>query len=594
MAEIQNEFPENWNIDSQGFAMDGSVDLKGKRVLKSKTGKWKACSFIIGYEIFERMAFYGVLFNLVIYLGQNMQEGTVASATNSANWSGTVWITPIIGAYIADSHWGRYRTFIVFSCIYILGMTLLTLSVSLRPLRPPECKPGASPCEKPSPSPLEIGIFFLGLYVIALGAGGTKPNISTIGADQFDEFDPKEKQQKVSFFNWWMFVVLSGLLLAATFVVYIEAHVGYGVAYGIMTTGLIISLVIFLIGTPFYRHKVQKGNPFNRMAQVLVASARKWRVKIPSDPNQLYELDAKEYVAEGRFPISHTPKLSFLDKAATKDASASRWKLCPVTQVEETKIMLRLIPVWVAMFVPGTVYAHATSLFVKQANQLNRHMGPHFEIPAASLIIFLALPMMLTIILYEKVLVRIMRRITGNPRGITMLQRLGIGMVFLVLTMAVASITDMKRISFVKQHRLQTDKNALPLTVFIMVPQCLLAGIAEGFLESGRLEFFYDQVPESMQSIGTALYTTTLGIGSFLASFLISVTSEISGRKGHTSWFLDNLNESRIYYYYSFITILSILNFIYFLVVCRFYDYKRETNQAFGTQKQGLAAAMEI
>lgn len=463
-------------------------------------------------------------------------------------------------------------------------MILLTLSVSLPSLAPRVCKPD-SLCEKPSQ--LQIGILFLALYVIVVGAGGTKPNISTIGADQFDEFDPKEKLKKASFFNWWMFAILFGLLFAVTFLIYVQDNVGFNIGYLIPTLGLIVSLVIFLIGTPLYRHKIQNGSPFIRMAQVIVASARKWRVEVPSDPDQLYELDAQVYVTKGRFPISHTSKLRFLDKAATMDGSRSRWKLCPVSQVEETKLMLRLLPVWVAMFMPGTVYTYASTLFVEQGRTLNPDMGRNFKIPAASLATFFALPMMVTVILYDRVFVRKVRRITGNPRGITMLQRLGIGLAIMVLAMAVASITDMKRIRFVKQHGLQGSAEASPLTVFILVPQYFLGGIAEGFLEAGKLEFFYDQVPESMQSIGGALYTTSIGVGAFLGSFLLNVVNDITGRKDHTSWILDNLNESRLYYYYAFVAILSFLNLIYFVIVCRFYEYKRETNEAFGSQSRG-------
>lgn len=74
----------------------------------------------IGYEVFERMAFYGIATNLVIYLTDELHEGTVKSSNNVTNWVGTVWLTPILGAYIADAHLGRYSTFLISSAIYIL------------------------------------------------------------------------------------------------------------------------------------------------------------------------------------------------------------------------------------------------------------------------------------------------------------------------------------------------------------------------------------------------------------------------------------------------------------------------------------------
>ncbi|KAL0392697.1 UNVERIFIED_CONTAM: protein NRT1/ PTR FAMILY 5.2 [Sesamum radiatum] len=102
------------------------------------------------------------------------------------------------------------------------------------------------------------------------GTGGTKPNISTIGADQFDEFEPKEKAHKLSFFNWWMFSIFFGTLFANTVLVYIQDNVGWTFRGGLPAVGLAISIVIFLAGTPFYRHKLPTGSPFTKMAKVVV------------------------------------------------------------------------------------------------------------------------------------------------------------------------------------------------------------------------------------------------------------------------------------------------------------------------------------
>jgi len=234
----------------------------------------------------------------------------------------------------------------------------------------------------------------------------------------------------------------------------------------------------------------------------------------------------------------------------------------------------------------GTLLTHVSTLFVKQGKTLNRNMGPHFQIPAGSLTAFFALSMVVSMVVYDKVLVRIFRTFTGNPRGITILQRMGIGIFLNMVCMAVASLIDVKRISVVKAHGFEGEAEAVsPLTVFILLPQFMLGGISEAFLESAKLEFFYDQAPESMQSIGTALYATTLGIGGFLTTFLLRVTNQISGRKGHTSWVLNNLNASRIYYYYAFVAILAFVNFIFFLAVSRLHVYKRETNEAFSNHR---------
>ncbi|KAJ4722772.1 protein NRT1/ PTR FAMILY 5.2-like [Melia azedarach] len=560
------------------YTQDGTVDLKGNPVRRSKRGGWTACSFVVVYEIFERMAYYGISSNLVIYLTNKLHQGTVKSANNVTNWVGTIWITPILGAYLADAHLGRYWTFVIASCIYLLGMSVLTLSVSVTGLKPPPCKEAnIEDCKKAST--LQLAIFFGALYTLALGTGGTKPNISTIGADQFDEFDPKEKAHKLSFFNWWMFSIFFGTLFANTILVYIQDNVGWALGYGLPTLGLAISIVIFLAGTRFYRHKLPAGSPFTKMAKVIVAAVRKWNVPLPNDPKQLYELDLEEYAAKGKYRIDSTPGFRFLNKASVKTGSTDPWMLCSVTQVEETKQMLAMIPILIATFVPSTMLAQVNTLFIKQGTTLNRGIGS-FKIPPASLVGFVTISMLICVVLYDRYFVKIMQRWTKNPRGITLLQRMGIGLVMHIIVMTVASLTERYRLSVAKDHGVVANGGKVPLTIFVLLPQFVLMGTADSFLEVAKIEFFYDQAPESMKSLGTSYSMVTLGVGNFLSSFLLSTVSHITKEHGHKGWILNNLNASHLDYYYGFFAVLNVLNFFFFLIVAKYYVYKAEISDS--------------
>ncbi|XP_021290184.1 protein NRT1/ PTR FAMILY 5.2-like isoform X1 [Herrania umbratica] len=560
------------------YTQDGTVDLKGNPVRRSKRGGWTACSFVVVYEIFERMAYYGISSNLVLYLTRKLHQGTVKSANNVTNWVGTIWMTPILGAYVADAHLGRYWTFVIASAVYISGMSLLTLSVSVHGLKPPPChQANVDDCKKAST--LQLAVFFGALYTLAVGTGGTKPNISTIGADQFDDFHHREKAQKLSFFNWWMFSIFFGTLFANTVLVYIQDNVGWALGYGLPTLGLVISVLIFLAGTPFYRHRVPAGSPFTRMATVIVAAIRKWKVPLPGDPKELYELDLEEYAKKGKFRIDSTPTLRFLSKAAVKTGPTDPWMLCSVTQVEETKQMLRMIPVLVATFVPSTMIAQIHTLFVKQGTTLDRHLGS-FKIPPASLAGFVTISMLISVVLYDRFFVPIMKKWTKNPRGITLLQRMGIGLVLHIIIMITASLIERHRLSVAREHGLVENGGQLPLTIFILLPQFVLMGTADAFLEVAKIEFFYDQAPESMKSLGTSYSTTSLGIGNFLSSFLLSTVADITKKHGHEGWILNNLNKSHLDYYYAFFAILNFLNFIFFLVVIKFYVYKAEVSDS--------------
>lgn len=555
---------------------DGSVNIHGHPALAATSGKWKACSFLLGYEVFERMAFYGVASNLVVYLTTQLHEDTVTSVRNVNNWSGSVWITPILGAYIADSFLGRFWTFTISSLIYVLGMGLLTAAVSFKSLKP-SCENGV--CRKAST--MQTTFFYSSLYIIALGAGGTKPNISTFGADQFDDFDSKEKRLKDSFFNWWLFSSFTGALFATVGLVYIQENCGWGLGYGIPTIGLIVSLIIFYAGTPLYRHKLRNGNsPTGDLIRVFITAFAKRKYELPRNLSGLHELEPQQYLNTGKRQIYHTPNLRFLDKAAIQkdgDNNSGTRPPCTVTEVEGAKIMLRMVIIWIATLIPSTIWAQINTLFIKQGTTLDRQVGSsNFQIPAASLGSFVTISMLVSMPIYDKIFVPFMQKRTGHPQGITHLQRLGIGFVFQIVAIGVSYFVEAKRIRQIKTHHILGPKDMVPMSIFWLMPQYVLLGVGDVFNAVGLVEFFYDQSPVDMQSLGTAFFTSALGAGNFLNSFLVTMVDNVTRSNGGKSWIGSNINDSHLDYYYGFLLVLSTINLGAFVWVASKYIYKKE------------------
>lgn len=102
------------------IVQDGSTDLKGRPVSRLLTGGWAAALLIIGVEIAERLAYYGISANLITYLTSVMQETTATAAKNVNVWSGVASMLPLLGAFVADSYLGRYWTIFVSSLVYLL------------------------------------------------------------------------------------------------------------------------------------------------------------------------------------------------------------------------------------------------------------------------------------------------------------------------------------------------------------------------------------------------------------------------------------------------------------------------------------------
>ncbi|KAF8394944.1 hypothetical protein HHK36_018883 [Tetracentron sinense] len=511
------------------YTNDGTTDIHKNPAVKKETGNWKACRYILGNECCERLAYYGMGTNLVNYLEKKLNQGNVTASNNVTNWSGTCYITPLIGAFLADAYLGRYWTIASFSIIYVSGMTLLTLSASVHGLKPS--------CDKDvcHPTGSQSAVFFVALYLIALGTGGIKPCVSSFGADQFDETDEAEKKKKSSFFNWFYFSINVGALFASSVLVWIQMNVGWGWGFGIPAVAMAIAVVSFFSGTRLYRHQKPGGSPLTRIFQVLVASFRKFQVKVPADKSLLYEIANEESCIQGSRKLDHTKELSFLDKAAVetpKDSikgSVDPWRLCTVTQVEELKAIVRLLPIWATGIVFSTVYGQMSTMFVLQGNTMDQHMGPHFTIPSASLSLFDTISVIFWTPVYDRIIVPLAKRFTGHERGFTQLQRMGIGLVISIFAMITAGILEVIRLNIVRSHNYY-DLEYLPMSIFWQVPQYFLIGCAEVFTFIGQLEFFYDQAPDAMRSMSSALSLTTVALGNYLSTLLVTIVTKVTTR----------------------------------------------------------------
>ncbi|WCJ28429.1 Major facilitator superfamily protein [Euphorbia peplus] len=557
---------------------DGTVNIKGKPAVRSETGNWKACRFILGNECCERLAYYGMGTNLVNYLQDRLNQGNVTASNNVTNWSGTCYVTPLIGAFLADAYLGRYWTIAGFVIIYIFGMTLLTLSASVPGLKPP-CDNGTC-----NPTSTQTAVFFVALYLIALGTGGIKPCVSSFGADQFDESDESEKKKKSSFFNWFYFSINIGALIASSVLVWIQMNVGWGWGFGIPTVAMAIAVVFFFGGSKLYRLQKPGGSPFTRIFQVIVAAFRKMHIQVPADKSNLYETVDEECHITGSRKLEHTDKLKFFDKAAVETqndsvkGSPDPWRLCTVTQVEELKAIIRLLPVWASGIVFATVYSQMTTMFVLQGNTMDQHMGPHFKIPSASLSIFDTLSVIFWAPIYDILIVPYARKLTGNERGFTQLQRMGIGLVISIFSMVTAGVLEVIRLDYVKSHNLY-DAETIPMSIFWQVPQYFLIGCAEVFTFIGQLEFFYDQAPDAMRSLCSALSLTTVALGNYLSTLLVTIVAKATTGHGKPGWIPDNLNRGHLDYFYWLLAILSLLNFIVYLWIAKWYTYKKTTGR---------------
>ncbi|WCJ39087.1 Major facilitator superfamily protein [Euphorbia peplus] len=541
----------------------------------SKNGGWNSAIFIIFVEMAQRFAYYGVAGNLITYLTNDLHQPLATAAKNVNTWIGVSALFPILGALLADSFLGRFKTILLASAIYLIGMVLLILSVSVVPVEHRQ------------------GVFFLALYILAVGEGGHKPCVQTFAADQFDDRKPEEKAAKSSFFNWWYLGIVFGATTAVLVVIYVQDNIGWTEGFGILAGALVLAFIIFLIGAKRYRKEVPVGSPYTGVGQVLVAAARKWRVRqTPEGWGICNEGEKNEVDLEGQPKVrslARSTQFRFLDKAMIMDnidaSSKTRnpWRLCTLTQVEQVKQLLRLIPIWLTCLMFNATIVQSHTFFIKQGTTMVRSIGPHFLLPPASLQCLIGFTILVFVLAYDRLFVPLARKLTGHPSGITMLQRIGTGLFLSVLEMVVAALVEAKRVGVAAENGLiDTPKLTVPMSIWWLVPQFMIGGLADVFTVVGLQELFYDQMPEAMRSMGAALYISIVGIGSFLSTFVILVVQGVTsrlGRGGGGGWLGDNINRAHLDYFYWVLAVLSVVNLgVYVWVANGFMYMKVEEN----------------
>ncbi|CAL0298987.1 unnamed protein product [Lupinus luteus] len=508
----------------------------------------KSCILLIGIAGIERFAFKGVSSNLVTYLTDvvNLSNSSAAKMVNS--WVGFTSIMPLLVAPIADAYCHKYSTIMTSSFLYFMGLVALTSTTLVRSWYTRNRTMSSS-------------FLSLSLYLISLGQGGYNPSLQAFGAEQFDEEeelpcskDDTNGKNRTLFFQWWYFGICGGSLLGVTIMSYIQENFGWVIGFAIPAISMLLSILVFSCGSPIYVYKHHDDNQpkkhFMNMFQAIKSSALKCfhcGITLPNDKSEVIELELQEK------PLC--PEKLESHKDLNKDPKSDMHVLSHV------KVVLRLLPMWTMLLMFAVIFQQPATFFTKQGMTMKRNIG-HFKIPPATLQSAITLSIILLMPLYDKIFIPIAQLITHQEKGISVTQRMGIGMVLSIIAMVIAALVEMRRLA-------QSEK--VPLSIFWLLPQYVLLGISDIFTVVGMQEFFYGEVPKTMRTMGIALYTSVFGVGSFVSALLITVVEVYTSSKRIPSWFCDDMNEARLDNYYWLLTWLSVMSLVLYVLLCKYY-----------------------
>ncbi|CAJ2674823.1 unnamed protein product [Trifolium pratense] len=533
-----------------------------------RKGGFRTMPFIIVNECLEKVASYGIMPNMILYL-INDYNMAVAKATNVLyTWSAMSNILSIFGAFFSDSYLGRFNVIFIGSFSSLLGLTILWLTAML-PVLKPSCASLIEICNSATSS--QQAVLFLSLGLISIGAGCVRPCSIAFGADQLAIKENSDNGRILdSYFNWYYTSIGASTIIALSVIAYIQENLGWKIGFGVPAVLMLISAFSFVIGSPFYVKVKPSESLFTNFVRVVVVATKNRKLSLPDHNFNLY---CRGDDSDLTVP---TDSLRFLNKACVirnhetdlnPDGSISNpWNLCTIGQVESLKSLLRVLPIWsTGIFMMATQSSFSTL----QAKTMNRRLFGNFNFPAGSFNLIMILTLSIVIPSYDRIAVPLLAKYTGRPRGFSCKVRIGIGMLFVILAKAIAAIVETVRRNAVIEQGFEDEPNAvINMSALWLVPEFVLIGFGEAFTPVGLVEYFYTYFPKSMSSFAMAMFTLELAASDVVGSVIVNIVDKVTSIGGKESWLTTNINKGHLNYYYALLAILGMINYLYYLVIC--------------------------
>ena len=519
---------------------------------------------ILGTETAERFAYFGFRAVLVLYFTVSLQyTETQAIALFSFN-SSLAYLSPLLGAILADGWWGRYRVILYFGTVYCVGLALLSWS--------------AASASTWSLVGQRCGTF-AGLFLVCVGTGGIKPCVSAFGADQVylpaltttttttaisDHDETEEQQQQRSsdhvrtFFNYFYFCINVGAVTSIALVPLLRSWKGFGLAFFVPCLFMMGAMLLFLSRRHEYRHQPvgaagaaatenSTNITNNRMlmtfqlaAQLLVRDVcsstwmsrycgrfQQWylsgsrrrlvpttetrtevvRGSIHHGPNTRHDQyhdnnDDHEHI----FDTKTTTNNNNNNDSVEQDSDDSQWQ----ELVDDARQTLHILPVLLMFPIFWTLYDQQGSVWTLQATRMYLPLGMQPE----QMNVINPIEILIFVPLFDQILYP---RLEGRGVNIRPVRRMAWGMGGAAVAFFLSALVE----SAIEQAGPEQ-----PVHVFWQLPQITVLAVAEILLSVTGLEFSYAGAPDRLKAALTALFLSTTAIGDVFSGILYSTVFE--------------------------------------------------------------------
>ncbi|ORX61522.1 putative peptide transporter [Hesseltinella vesiculosa] len=470
-----------------------------------------AAWFILINELCERLSYYGgsALFqNYVQFSMSDDPQGKLARGQSMATalqnfFTFFCYVTPMLGAIVADQYLGRYWTIIFFSIIYLVGWVVLT-TTSLDSVPVSSAFPG----------------YIVSLIILGLGTGGIKGIVSPMCADQYKHDRDYVKELPngelvlvdytlsiQSLYNWFYFAINVGSIIGGLACPYLQLYVGFWAAYLLPTCFFVAAILAFLAGSPFYVKPKPNGSIIVTAWKVFVFAWKQARVS----GNEMARKKCRDFLEFAKRDTSDIGE-AVVPWTAEQEEHAALWT---DTFVDELKQAVMACRIFLPLSIYWLCYNNLNNNLISQAAQMNRPNG----LPNNVLLVFDPILLVIFIPIVDLFFYPALRKMKINffPQ-----QRITVGFFLGSLSMVYAAVLQY----YIYKDAAYIETGVASISVFLQVPAYCLIAFSEIFASITSIEYAYTHAPKSCKSLVSACSLFPNCVAALLGMALAPVSED--------------------------------------------------------------------
>ncbi|KAL8939653.1 MAG: hypothetical protein Q9216_003229 [Gyalolechia sp. 2 TL-2023] len=481
-------------------------------------------SYTIAFvELCERFSYYGTTVVFVNFIQNPLPEGSTTGEGGTDGQAGALglgqrastglttfnsmwaYCMPLLGAYMADQYWGRYKTIQISIAIAIVGHIILIVATI------------PSVIAHPNGS---IAAFSIGLIIFGLGVGGFKPNISPLIAEQYEAKHPKQYIQvqksgertivdptmTVSRIYMYFYMMINiGALGGQIGMVYAEKYVGFWLSFVLPTCMFLFCPVVMFLMRKKYARRPPTGSVIAKALKLWgLAMKGRWSINPVKTVQNLRADDFWENVKPSRLGPNKPVWMTFDD--IWVDEVRRGIKACTV---------FLWYPVW------WLSYNQMTNNLISQAATMELHGAPNDlinNVDPIALVIFIPLTDMFLYPALERMGIRF-----------TPLKKIAWGFALGSASMISACVLQyyIYKLGACGDHPSSEDcESQAPINVWVQTIPYLLIAFSEIFASITGLEYAFTKAPKNMRSVVTAIFLFMSAISYAIGEAFVSLSAD--------------------------------------------------------------------